>query len=49
MCGLADIKGWAEHKGDPDYNIKNPCCRLLNQGDWGALLVTAQAQDTMVR
>ena len=46
-CGRDDAAGWAEFAGDPDYNIKNPCCRKHNQGDWGTLSTTTHAQRTM--
>ena len=26
-CGEDDKKSWALYKGDPQYNIKNPCCK----------------------
>ena len=47
-CGLDDTLGWAEYAGDVDYNIKNPCCRKRNGGDWGRLTSTVQAQETML-
>ena len=47
-CGANDTANWAAFAGDPDYNIKNPCCRILNQGNWGALIPTWQAQATML-
>eukprot|EP00729_Bicosta_minor_P018615 gene18615-3214_t len=37
-CGEDDKKSWALYKGDPQYNIKNPCC---------ALITTVQAQATL--
>ena len=46
-CGLTDTASWAEFAGDPDYNIKNRCCRLYNSGSWGALSGSVQAQSTM--
>ena len=46
-CGRSDKDGWAKFAGDPDYNIKNPCCRVSNQGSWGNLITTVQAQETM--
>ena len=36
-CGANDTATWAEFAGDIDYNIKNRCCRKLNQGSWGQL------------
>jgi hypothetical protein len=47
-CGEDDHKNWAMYKGDAAYNIKNPCCRKLNQGSWGALIPTVQAQATLL-
>ena len=46
-CGANDTASWAEHAGDPDYNIKNKCCRILNQGNWATLAAAEQAQKTM--
>jgi hypothetical protein len=46
-CGRDDTETWAEFAGDVEYNIKNRCCRVLNQGNWGALTGTVQAQETM--
>jgi len=46
-CGANDTKTWGDYAGDPDYNIKNRCCRVLNQASWGALGESTQAQDTM--
>ena len=46
-CGTNDTASWAEYAGDPDYNIKNKCCRLLNQGTWGQLSFAEQSQKTM--
>ncbi len=45
-CGLNDTS-WAVYAGDPDYNIKNECCRKLNQGSWGSLGQAEQAQKTI--
>jgi hypothetical protein len=47
-CGTNDTESWAKFAGDPDYNIKNRCCRVLNAGnDWGAMSGSQQAQATM--
>ena len=40
-------EAWTEFASDPDYNILNPCCRQVNQGNWGALIPTVQAQATL--
>jgi hypothetical protein len=47
-CGANDTAGWGEYGGDSQYNIKNRCCRLTNQGSWGRLGYTVQAQETML-
>jgi hypothetical protein len=47
-CGRDDTAAWAEFAGDADYNIKNPCCRKHNQGSWGQLGATLQAQENML-
>ena len=46
-CGITDLDSWAEYAGDDDYNIKNPCCRKMNQANWAALDFTVQAQETL--
>uniref|UniRef100_A0A7S1AJ74 Glycoside hydrolase family 5 domain-containing protein n=1 Tax=Noctiluca scintillans TaxID=2966 RepID=A0A7S1AJ74_NOCSC len=46
-CGVTALAAWAEYKGDPEYNIKNGCCRQVNQDTWGQLGTTLMAQDTM--
>ena len=28
---------WAEHAGDPNYNLLNECCLALNSGNPGGL------------
>lgn len=35
-CGLDETK-WAEHAGDPNYNILNECCYKMNYGNPGPL------------
>lgn len=47
-CGATALGAWAEYKGDPEYNIKNGCCRQVNQDTWGQLGTTLMAQDTML-
>ena len=38
-CSVSDVATWREHAGDPEYNLKNPCCLALNRptlrGGWG--------------
>ena len=46
-CGANDTATWAEFAGDIDYNIKNRCCRKLNQGSWGQLTGSKQSQQTV--
>jgi len=46
-CGHNDTTLWAQFAGDPDYNIKNPCCRKYNQGSWGELTATSASLKTM--
>ena len=46
-CGRNDTEGWAQYRGDVNYNIRNECCRKRNQGPWGDLITTTQAQKTM--
>ena len=29
-CSLTDFASWQEHAGDPNYNLKNPCCVKIN-------------------
>ena len=46
-CGSDESK-WAQFKGDPNYNLLNPCCQALNAGgNPGALGYTKIQQDTM--
>jgi hypothetical protein len=45
-CGNNKEK-WAQHTGDPDYNVKNECCRAMNNGNPGSLGFTSLAQATM--
>ena len=47
-CGRNDRATWAQYAGDVDYNLKNLCCRKLNSGNWGRLVDTSQAQETML-
>lgn len=49
LCMTNDTTTWALHKGDPNYNTKNPCCLRYNQGGnaWGRLVDTWQAQETI--
>jgi hypothetical protein len=47
-CGRDDTEAWASFAGDADYNIKNECCRKLNQATWSKLSTTLQAQETML-
>uniref|UniRef100_A0A0G4I4S0 Glycoside hydrolase family 5 domain-containing protein n=1 Tax=Chromera velia CCMP2878 TaxID=1169474 RepID=A0A0G4I4S0_9ALVE len=45
-CG-SDVSRWAEHAGDPDYNLKNQCCQAMNSDNPGALGFSSLSQKTM--
>lgn len=38
---------WAEHAGDPNYNLLNQCCQAMNSGNPGGLGFTTMSQATM--
>ena len=46
-CGINDTAAWGEFAGDVEYNIRNRCCRIHNQGSWSNLIETLAAQETM--
>lgn len=45
-CGN-DTSKWAEHAGDPNYNLLNECCLQMNSPNPGALGFTTISQRTM--
>lgn len=45
-CG-SDASKWAQHAGDPNYNLLNECCLAMNGGNPGGLGYTTVAQATM--
>lgn len=45
-CGNNKEK-WAQHAGDPDYNVKNECCRAMNGPNPSGLGYSSLAQATM--
>ena len=45
-CGSNATK-WAQHAGDPNYNILNECCGAMNSPNPGALGFTKVSQATM--
>ena len=45
-CGENATK-WAEHAGDPNYNLLNECCQAINSGNPGATGYTTIAQKNM--
>mmetsp|Transcript_4606 Transcript_4606/g.8785 ORF Transcript_4606/g.8785 Transcript_4606/m.8785 type:complete len:348 (-) Transcript_4606:20-1063(-) len=49
LCGFDDDENWGMFAGQPDYNIKNPCCIRFNGGgtSWARLGFTWSAQETM--
>merc|ERR1712107_606995 len=46
FCG-DDAERWAQHAGDPNYNLLNECCIAMNSGNPGCLGFTAISQKTM--
>ena len=46
-CGVNDTEAWLQYAGDPDYNIKNECCRKYNSGNWYELTLTMQAENSL--
>lgn len=47
LCGEDEAK-WAEHAGDPNYNLVNDCCKAMNDGgNPGALGFTEIQQKSM--
>lgn len=38
---------WAEHAGDPNYNLLNECCLAINSGNPGGTGFTTISQQTM--
>ena len=46
VCGNDESK-WAEHAGDPNYNLLNQCCQAMNSPNPGALGYTKISQKTM--
>jgi hypothetical protein len=46
VCG-DNVTAWAQHAGDPLYNLLSPCCAALNSDNPGALGFTTLAQATM--
>lgn len=46
FCG-DDEKRWANHAGDPNYNLLNECCQAMNSGNPGGLGFTDISQKTM--
>lgn len=38
---------WAQHAGDPNYNMLNECCLAMNSGNPGGLGWTSISQQTM--
>ena len=45
-CG-SNATMWAEHAGDPNYNLLNECCLAMNSGNPGGLGYTKINQKTM--
>eukprot|EP00940_MAST-03C_sp_MAST-3C-sp2_P001949 g1949.t1 len=45
-CG-DDADAWAEHAGDPNYNLLNRCCQAMNSGNPGGLGFTTISQKSM--
>ncbi len=45
-CG-SNASKWAEHAGDPNYNLLNECCQAMNSPNPGALGYTTISQKTM--
>ena len=46
-CGAGNASRWAEHAGDPNYNLLNECCKAMNSRNPGGLGFTAVSQRTM--
>merc|ERR1719183_3073379 len=46
-CNSTDFKTWSIAAGEDDYNIKNPCCLINNEGNQ-AITWTKQAQEAWV-
>lgn len=45
-CGKNETM-WAQHAGDPDYNLLNECCQAMNSHNPGGLGFTTISQATM--
>ena len=45
-CG-DNATAWAQHAGDPNYNLLNECCLAMNSGNPGGLGYTTIAQKVM--
>ena len=45
-CG-SNATMWAQHAGDPNYNLLNECCQAMNSGNPGGLGYTTINQATM--
>jgi hypothetical protein len=45
-CGN-NLTKWEKFSGDPNYNLLNECCQLLNSGNPGELGLTTISQKTM--
>ncbi len=46
-CGDGNRSAWAEHAGDPNYNLLNECCKAMNSGgNPGGLGYTTISQRT---
>ena len=46
FCG-SNATLWAEHAGDPNYNLLNQCCLQMNSGNPAELGFTTISQKTM--
>ena len=46
FCG-SNATLWAEHAGDPNYNLLNQCCLKMNSGNPAELGFTTISQKTM--
>jgi Cellulase (glycosyl hydrolase family 5) len=47
VCGAENATAWAEHAGDPLYNLLNRCCQAMNSPNPGGLGFTTVSQATI--
>jgi hypothetical protein len=47
VCGADNETAWAEHAGDPNYNLLNRCCQAMNSPNPAGLGYTTVSQAAM--